>query len=238
MTSAASPARRRGIGLEHEPVDLHLALGRPVVIADDHPLLVRRGGHGHRPERERLEAPGVPGVRIAAGLAIGIELDRALDGDPAPARHGDADLERRVREPGERLRHEVLADAVLVKLLEQERQERRLRVVRAGQDVVGVEIAQVGEGVDHLVVELALRHVGEPEAEELEPLDGIDRVHRALQREVHVQVREHHFGLVDDRLALGGAERPGLGQELGQGQRRPDVRPPGAGRRGDGRPAG
>jgi len=117
------------------------------------------------------------GVGVAARLPIGVHLDRAIDRDAIPARHGHTDLERGMRESGERFRDEVLSRSALVELLEQERQEGGFRVVRAREDVVGVEVAQVGKGVDHLVVELTLGHIAEMKAEQLEPLDRVDGVH-------------------------------------------------------------
>ena len=65
------------------------------------------------------------------------------------------------RDPGD----EVLALASLVELLDAEREIGELAVVDLGQDVVGMQIPQRDEDVDHLRMELALveRLVAQPQ---------------------------------------------------------------------------
>ena len=50
-----------------------------------------------------------------------------------------------------------------------------------------MQIPQIDEDVDHLVVELALGQLGQVEAKQLQPLHRIGGMHRALERQVHVQ---------------------------------------------------
>ena len=50
-----------------------------------------------------------------------------------------------------------------------------------------------------------------------QPLHRVDRVHRHLQRQVHVVLLQQHERLVDDQLALVEGERAGAGEEVGSG---------------------
>src|SRR5262245_50366455 len=103
------------------------------------------------------------GIRVTARLAVRIDLYRPVNRDAVPGRDDDAWLERCMREAGQHLRYEVASRVALKELLEQERQEGRPRLVRDREDVVGVQIAQVREDIDHLIVELTLRESREAE---------------------------------------------------------------------------
>ena len=72
----------------------------------------------------------------------------------------------------------------------------------AGQDVVGVQVAQVGEDVDQLVVELPLGQRGQALRQQAEALQRIGGVHRPLERQVDVEPVDHGHGLADDGGAL------------------------------------
>jgi hypothetical protein len=172
-----------------------------------------------------LSRPRVPGGLVAAGLAIGMDLDRPVDRHAAPADHLDAGSEGRVGEALEQARHDVVALAGgVVELLHQERQERGVLVIGRRQDIVGVEVAQALEDVDHLVVELALAERREPAAQELELLHRVDRVGGALERQVNVDVVDQDQRLIDDRAPLGLAQRARHGVEFGQADDRSEVR--------------
>jgi hypothetical protein len=117
-----------------------------------------------------------------------------------------------MRESLHDVRHEVAPRARLEVVLDHEGQERDPLRERLGEKVVGVQVAHRREDRLHLAVEFhlrpALEGVGllEAAAHEAQPLHRVHRVHRALERQVHVVLLEEDEGLVDERAALGERE--------------------------------
>jgi hypothetical protein len=121
--------------------------------------------------------------------------------------------------------------------LDQERQPGGPLPERRRQPVGSMQIADGAEDFGQLVVELDLgcraRLVRLVDAipQQTQPLDGVDAIHGALERQVHVVLLEEHESLVDDRPAViqrelarrpqETAELPGRGAQL---WRAPDLR--------------
>ena len=111
-------------------------------VADGHPLLVGRQMDDQRPDGERLEATGVPRRGVAAGEAGRVQVDGAVDRDAAPVGHLGARAEPGRGEALHHARDHVVGRARVVEvLLDQEGQEGDLAGERAGQQVVGVQVA-------------------------------------------------------------------------------------------------
>ena len=90
----------------------------------------------------------------------------------------------------------------LVELFDAERQIPEFLVIDRRQHVVGVQVAEPDEDVDHLRLELALVERLVPQPQQPQPLERIDRVQCALQRQVRVHRFEHQERLVDHGQAL------------------------------------
>ena len=76
---------------------------------------------------------------------------------------------------------------------------------------------RLGEDADQLVVEAALGQPLQSVAEQPEPLDRVDGVHRPLERQVDVELLDQHACLVGDESALLGIELAGEPEEVRQG---------------------
>ena len=123
-------------------------------------------------------------------------------------------LEGRMRHrPGGRC-DDVAALGALEMILDPEGQEGHHLAIGRRQQVIGVEIAHAGEDGGHLGVEAGLAvELGEPVTEQAKALERLDRVHRALQRQVDVIAFEKEDGLVDEGELLVRAERACAGEE-------------------------
>jgi hypothetical protein len=140
----------------------------------------------------------------AAGLLLGVARDGQGDGRSVPVRHLRAGDEMRIAGQGiEDLRHHPARLAVLPVLLEQDAQEGERSLVGTGKDVVGVQVAKIGEDPQELRVELRVCHLREPVPQQAQPLGRIDPVHGALLQQVHVQAVDHGLRLIGDGLAVG-----------------------------------
>ena len=77
----------------------------------------------------------------------------------------------------------------------------------------GVQVAQLGEGSEQVVVELAVGNDGnggfQAPVQQPQPLDRVDRVHRPLERQVHVEPFDEVERRGDD-LAHGVGGEPNL----------------------------
>ena len=90
-------------------------------------------------------------------------------------------------------------------------------MVRAWENVVGVKVAQADEDIDHRRLKPALVEHLMVEPEQPQPLNRIDGVQRALQRQVRVQLLQHQDRLIDQQLSL--AHRQGSDGATGDGAR-------------------
>ena len=127
--AASDVAARRGIGLEHLPVDRSSRSQRRRRRSPPPPSARRAAKTWPSPNGQRLKSAGVAGVRIAARLPLGVQIHGPIDGHPAPAGDDDARLEGGMGKSRQHLRDEIAAPAALEKLLEQKRQEGGLRRV-------------------------------------------------------------------------------------------------------------
>jgi hypothetical protein len=163
-----------------------------------------------RSDRERLDAPGMAGGCIAPGEALGVDLYRPLDWNAAPVGDRDPRCEVRRRVPRYEAGNGVSPHPLLIEILfDPERQESKLPLVRHRQPVERVEIPNRVKDRQHLGVKDAIRRQGarvrmlQSSAHDPQPLDRIDRVHRYLERQMHVVLLEQKQRLLDDELPLG-----------------------------------
>ena len=130
--------------------------------------------------------------RVAACFALGVGRHGALDRYAVPVGHFRPTLEPWM--PGRfahQLRDHVSSLAVLDARFEAERQVGSGAAKRLGQDELRMEVAHLRENRQHLVVKLGLGdrppRRAEPPLQQPQSLDGIDGVHRTLQRKMDVE---------------------------------------------------
>ncbi|QYC42458.1 hypothetical protein Nocox_24275 [Nonomuraea coxensis DSM 45129] len=109
-----------------------------------------------------------------------------------------------------------------VVLLDLVRQVRDPAGERLRQQVVGVQVAYRVEDLRQLGVEAPLGVHGrlalpaEPQRQQPQPLDGVHRVHRDLERQVHVVLLDEDQRLRDQRAPVGQGQRSCPVQEVPQ----------------------
>ena len=214
---------------DHPPVHPQLALDTATVrvgvaIADDDPLLVGRRPVPQCPHGQRLNRPGSPRIRPAAGLLVGVPVHRAVDRDGVPPQHLHARAEMFVvvDQGGVRrdARHQIARSGRRPAHLNGERQHGRPSLQRRRAEVAGVRVAQLGQHAGNLGMEgQRVEHVAAL-PQQPQPLHRIDAVRRALQRQMRVQPVDQTEEHIHDRAALIGIHRSKharpAGQEPGQ----------------------
>jgi hypothetical protein len=187
------------------------------------PRFIRGQRAVERPDGQVVEPSREPGHGVAAGLRLAIDFDGSHNRDTVPRQHLDATLEPglpgvvRNGRPfltGCGPRHDESWAAPLEALFDEKWQIRGAIPVRFGQEVERVQVARRAENRQHAAVEvdraLEVRiPLGELEPEELELLDGIDRMDGALHRQMDVVHLHQQQRLVDDAQTLfPGEDRP------------------------------
>ncbi len=123
-----TPARPPGYSLEYPPVEPNLPALTSRDVADHDPLLVGWGALLHVADRHRFQPAGVAGMRVAACLAIGVQLNGPVDRDAVPVGEDHPGREVGIREAGDQLRDHVPVLLPLEELLDEEGEERGLQV--------------------------------------------------------------------------------------------------------------
>src|SRR5207253_6501380 len=88
--------------------------------------------------------------------------------------------------------HSLVSLVTFKKLFDQKRKISYSILKRRRQQIQGMKVAGRGENFQYSSVELTLTgplaffHFQESELEEFEPLDWINSMHRALERQVHI----------------------------------------------------
>jgi hypothetical protein len=166
----------------------------------------------------------MPSGLVSTGLAVGIDGHRLIDRYPAPVGNLGTAAKMAMREARDQPRDHIVALIAIVELLHQERQKRRVLIVGRRQYVVGVQVPEPFEDLDHLTVELTLGDDVHFASEQLQSLHGCHRMHRAFQRQVHIHVVDKHQGLIDDPAPLTCRQHARSRQELRHPDDRTEVR--------------
>jgi hypothetical protein len=165
----------------------------------------------------------MPRSGVASGEAGGVQLDGMVDRDPTPVGHLGARAEPRRGEALDHTGHHIVGRAILVEvLLDPERQEGDLAREGTGQQIVGVQVSHRVEDPRQLGVEQPLRthRLGglafQADPQQTQALHRVDRVHRRLERKVHIVLLQQHQGLLHEEPALLKGESARTTEKLAQ----------------------
>src|SRR5689334_21884248 len=155
-------------------------------------------------------APGVVGRRY---------LNGPLDGNSVPVDEFDATHEGRMVKARNGLRNDVLAMTVLeARLHAKGKKCRHLRELRR-QNVIGVQIPHRSEDFRHLVVERDLAaklRLRQPPLQKSQALKRVDRMHCALEAEMHVKSLEQLYRLLHHKIGLTRRESIDVREKISQ----------------------